>query len=167
LGNWNCKAGATHVEPPMALLSCMITVRGHLDPVDADNAPLLIAPGSHREGRIRETLIAEVVAERGQAACLAAAGDAWLYATPILHASEAAVRPRARRVLQVRSCRREVAGRPGLGGGMRTPRRVAVRPAPPVAGETSSVQWPSERVRHDRIDPDPVVRTWVPAALPT
>jgi hypothetical protein len=34
-------------------------------------------------------------------ACLAEAGDVWLYATPILHASEAAVEARHRRVLQV------------------------------------------------------------------
>jgi hypothetical protein len=33
--------------------------------------------------------------------CLAEAGDAWLYATPILHASDAAVEPKHRRVLQV------------------------------------------------------------------
>lgn len=37
----------------------------------------------------------------GQFACLAAAGDMWAYATPILHASSAATQPRRRRVLQV------------------------------------------------------------------
>jgi hypothetical protein len=33
--------------------------------------------------------------------CLAEPGDIWLYATPILHASEAAVAPVHRRTLQV------------------------------------------------------------------
>jgi hypothetical protein len=36
--------------------------------------------------------------------CLAEPGDIWLYATPILHASEAAVAPVHRRVLQVDFC---------------------------------------------------------------
>jgi len=33
--------------------------------------------------------------------CLAERGDIWAYATPILHASDAARRPSARRVLHV------------------------------------------------------------------
>ena len=37
----------------------------------------------------------------GTAVCEAEAGDVWLYATPILHASEAAKVPTRRRVLQV------------------------------------------------------------------
>jgi hypothetical protein len=34
-------------------------------------------------------------------ACLARAGDAWLYRTAILHASDPAIAPRRRRVIQV------------------------------------------------------------------
>ena len=33
--------------------------------------------------------------------CVAEAGDIWAYATPILHMSERAMRPRRRRVLQI------------------------------------------------------------------
>jgi ectoine hydroxylase-related dioxygenase (phytanoyl-CoA dioxygenase family) len=65
------------------------------------NAPLLIAPGSHKLGRIAENDIRETVQRCGTLACLAEAGDVWLYATPILHASEAATAPIHRRVLQV------------------------------------------------------------------
>jgi ectoine hydroxylase-related dioxygenase (phytanoyl-CoA dioxygenase family) len=79
----------------------MITLRLHLDPVPNTNAPLLIAPGSHTRGRIAENDVAAVVSKCGVVACLAEAGDAWLYATPILHASEAAAIPAHRRVLQV------------------------------------------------------------------
>jgi hypothetical protein len=42
-----------------------------------------------------------VVQQCGTAVCLAEAGDIWLYATPIVHASEAAHVPAHRRVLQV------------------------------------------------------------------
>jgi len=79
----------------------MATLRIHLNAVDADNAPLLVAPGSHRFGRVPVGEIEGVVARCGAVGCLADAGDIWAYATPILHASEAARRPAQRRVLQV------------------------------------------------------------------
>jgi hypothetical protein len=100
-GPWTCKKGLTHVAPPFSVLAGMVTLRVHLDPVSATNAPLLIAPGSHRYGRIPERDVPRVVRECGTLACLAQVGDIWLYATPILHASEAAVDPGHRRVLQV------------------------------------------------------------------
>lgn len=100
-GPWTVKAGLLHVAPPFALLERMVTLRIHLDPVDADNAPLLIAPGSHAMGRVAEADVAAAVDRYGIATCLVETGDIWAYATPILHASEAAHRPRRRRVLQV------------------------------------------------------------------
>lgn len=90
-----------HVEPPFTLLSGMVTLRVHIDPVPASNAPLLIAPGSHKLGRIPEEDVKDVVRHCGTVACLAEPGDVWLYATPVLHASEAAIAPMHRRVLQV------------------------------------------------------------------
>jgi len=100
-GPWTIKAGIQHVAPPQSLLDHMLTLRVHLDPVDADNAPLLIAPGSHCHGRIAEPAIAAHVERHGSYACLADRGDIWLYATPILHASDAARTPRHRCVLQL------------------------------------------------------------------
>jgi len=100
-GPWTCKDGLLHVAPPAALQAGMATLRLHLDPVPPGNAPLLIAPGSHRLGRIPEAEVPTVVRRCGVATCLAGAGDIWLYATPILHASTAAVTPGHRRVLQV------------------------------------------------------------------
>jgi hypothetical protein len=79
----------------------MVTLRVHLDPVSGTNAPLLIAPNSHKLGRIPVAAIDQVVQRCGTAACLASLGDVWLYATPILHASKAATEPRHRRILQV------------------------------------------------------------------
>jgi hypothetical protein len=99
-GPWTIKDGLIHVEPPFDHLARMTTLRVHLDDLGADNAPLLIAPGSHRR-RVTADGIAETVQACGAHACLAEAGDVWLYATPILHASEAARGPTRRRVLQV------------------------------------------------------------------
>lgn len=100
-GPWTVKGGMVHVAPPFELLSRMVTLRAHLDDVPSSNAPLLIAPGSHTFGRIAVEDVDQVVKQCGTATCLAEAGDVWLYATPILHASEAATDPTGRRVLQV------------------------------------------------------------------
>ena len=99
-GPWTIKQGVIHVAPPFALLRRMVTLRIHLDSVDADNAPLLIAEATH-DRLWPEGEIAGAVAAACVHPCLAARGDIWAYATPILHASAAATRPRRRRVLQV------------------------------------------------------------------
>ncbi len=100
-GPWTVKQGRVHVAPPVSLLERMVTVRFHLDPVDADNAPLIVAPGSHRLGLIPEPSIEAVVARPGEAMCLAEAGSVWLYRTLILHASARSRPGRHRRVLQI------------------------------------------------------------------
>lgn len=100
-GPWTVKSGMLHVAPPFALLERMVTIRVHLDDVGHDNAPLLIAPGSHRLGLVREDGIDDAVKACGTHVCLANVGDIWVYATPILHASAAVATPRRRRVLQI------------------------------------------------------------------
>lgn len=99
--HWTVKAGIAHAVPPFAILERMLTLRIHLDPAGPDNAPLLVAPGSHRLGRIAEPDIDAVAARLGAAPCHAQRGDLWAYATPILHASARASRPSRRRVLQL------------------------------------------------------------------
>jgi hypothetical protein len=100
-GPWTRKAGQWHVAPPLSVLERMATVRIHLDDVDEGNAPLLIAPGSHRLGLVGEQHIDGVVQRCGVEACLADVGDVWFYSTLILHASERARPGRRRRVLQM------------------------------------------------------------------
>lgn len=100
-GPWTVKRGLHHVAPPAELLGRMITLRVHLDDVARSNASLMIAPGSHAQGMVPEARIAEVVRDCGTRTCLAVAGDVWLYATLVLHASDAATQPGQRRVLQV------------------------------------------------------------------
>jgi hypothetical protein len=100
-GPWSVKAGVVHVEPPFEIIERMITIRAHLDDCAGDNAPLLIVPGSHRLGRVPSAQAAETAQRLGQATCLAGAGDLWVYATSIVHASERARHPRRRRVLHV------------------------------------------------------------------
>ncbi|BCI69528.1 hypothetical protein SUS17_146 [Sphingomonas sp. S17] len=100
-GPWTVKQGRVHVAPLVSLLARMLTVRFHLDAVDIDNAPLMVAPGSHRLGLIAEARIADVIEQYGEAMCLAEAGSVWLYRTLILHGSARARPGRHRRVLQI------------------------------------------------------------------
>lgn len=108
--HWTIKGGMQHVEPPFGLLAGMLTLRVHLDDVPPENAPLLIAPGSHEFGLIPEADVGRVVRACGTIACLADAGDIWLYRTPILHASEAARAPLHRRVLHLDFAAEELPG---------------------------------------------------------
>jgi hypothetical protein len=69
-GPWTVKSGLLHVAPPFDLLAGMVTLRVHLDPVPETNAPLLIAPGSHRLGQIPEGELKSVVQQCGIATAL-------------------------------------------------------------------------------------------------
>jgi len=98
---WSTKDGLTHVEPPYELLERMVTLRVHLDPVDADNAPLLVARGSHRIGKVDEGRIDEAISQSSILECHARAGDGWLYYPPILHASARSSGAQGRRVIHL------------------------------------------------------------------
>jgi ectoine hydroxylase-related dioxygenase (phytanoyl-CoA dioxygenase family) len=100
-GPWSTKSGLIHVEPPFDVLSGMITIRAHLDDCGDDNAPLLIVPGSHRLGAISAGHASDVARRFGHVRCRANVGDVWVYATPIVHASERARSPTRRRVIHV------------------------------------------------------------------
>ena len=100
-GPWSIKGGFQHVAPPFEILEGMATLRIHLDPVDEDNAPLLVLAGSHRLGQLSEADVSVVAEQAPATACLADRGDVWVYSTPVIHASRPAARPTRRRVLQV------------------------------------------------------------------
>ncbi|HEX8379964.1 MAG TPA: phytanoyl-CoA dioxygenase family protein [Allosphingosinicella sp.] len=100
-GQWTVKSAIPHCVPPAAILERSLTLRVHLDPAGETNAPLLVAPGSHRLGVVAEAAIPAAVERLGARACLAEAGDVWAYRTLVLHASERAGAPVARRVLQL------------------------------------------------------------------
>lgn len=100
-GPWSVKDGVPHVAPSFDILARMLTLRIHLDPVDDANAPLRVALGSHRLGRIAADQAESVAASGQQNVCHAEVGDIWAYRTPILHTSDRARTPTRRRVLQV------------------------------------------------------------------
>jgi hypothetical protein len=99
-GPWSNKDGLQHVEPPFHVIAEMATLRIHLDDCGPENAPLLVARGSHTLPRVPAGLASQVAAALETAVCIARAGDIWCYATSILHASDRASAPSRRRVIQ-------------------------------------------------------------------
>lgn len=100
-GPWSSKDGYLHVAPPFDVLARMVTLRVHLDPVHETNAPLRVATGSQAFGRVAADQAGLRASAAPQISCIANVGDIWAYRTPILHASDRALTPGRRRVLQV------------------------------------------------------------------
>jgi ectoine hydroxylase-related dioxygenase (phytanoyl-CoA dioxygenase family) len=100
-GPWSLKGGIIHVEPPVAILEEMLTVRLHLDDCGDDNGPLRVIPGSHLKGRLTAEQIRQEIAAQPYESCPIATGGALLMRPLLLHASSAARSPRHRRVLHL------------------------------------------------------------------
>lgn len=95
------KEGVDYARPPRHVLEDLLAVRIHLDDCDETNGPLRVSPGTHQQGVIRSTDLADVVTRHGETACLARAGDALLMKPLLLHASSPATAPNHRRVLHL------------------------------------------------------------------
>lgn len=100
-GPWSTKDGVPHVQPPVASLEQMLTVRLHLDDADAANGALRVLPSSHRLGRLSAARIQELRAAQPDVLCAVLAGDALLMRPLILHASGRSTSTRHRRVLHI------------------------------------------------------------------
>jgi ectoine hydroxylase-related dioxygenase (phytanoyl-CoA dioxygenase family) len=99
-GPWSLKAGVVHVRPPAGVLEQMLTVRLHLDACGEDNGPLLVAPGSHRNGiELGQPDVEQF--ERMSVACTVNAGGVVLMRPLLFHASRKALQPAHRRVLHL------------------------------------------------------------------
>lgn len=97
--NWSVKNGLRHVQPPVSLLSQIVTVRIHLDDTPALNGALKVIPGSHCHGRMDQKAISSFVEKADEVVCEAAAGDVLLMSPLILHSSARSEQPSRRRVL--------------------------------------------------------------------
>jgi hypothetical protein len=98
-GPWSEKAGIIHVQPPVAVLEQMITLRLHLDLCDPANGPVRVVAGSHRAGRLSG---AEIDAWRDRHVareCVADRGEVLAMRPLLLHASSPAASPQHRRVI--------------------------------------------------------------------
>jgi hypothetical protein len=100
-GPWTRKHGIDHVEPPLAILAGMLTLRLFLDDCHDADGPLEVARGSHRHGRIAAGAVAAIVARSTIFVGTGQAGDVLVMKALALHRSARAIRPTHRRVLHV------------------------------------------------------------------
>jgi hypothetical protein len=98
-GPWSLKANAWHVQPPLAVLENMLTVRIHLDPANKNNGCLKVIPGSHRDGLLNVEQIREQTRHPCVIYCEVPAGGAFIMRPLLVHASEKISTPCSRRVL--------------------------------------------------------------------
>lgn len=99
--NWSIKDGAQHVQPPVAILERMLTIRLHLDDADESNGALWVSPASHRLGRIPAAQAADAAERLGKQLCEVRAGDALLLRPLTLHASRKGASEKPRRVIHL------------------------------------------------------------------
>jgi ectoine hydroxylase-related dioxygenase (phytanoyl-CoA dioxygenase family) len=98
-GPWSVKAGILHVQPPVAVMENMLTLRLHLDDTDESSGALRVLPGSHRYGRIDVQEIQRQKEQQGATICSVHRGGVMLMRPLLLHASSASTNPGHRRVL--------------------------------------------------------------------
>ena len=98
-GPWSLKDGVTHVQPPASVLERMVTLRIHLDDCPEQNGALKVVADSHRQGKIPERKIAEIIADGEVRVCEVQAGGILVMRPLSVHSSSAAEVPGHRRVI--------------------------------------------------------------------
>jgi ectoine hydroxylase-related dioxygenase (phytanoyl-CoA dioxygenase family) len=98
-GPWTSKPEGVSVQPPVAVLEDVVTLRIHLDDCDATNGALKVVPGSHRHGVVPAAAIADFTPDA--TFCAVPAGGAMLMKPLLLHASNRSTSPRPRRVMHL------------------------------------------------------------------
>jgi ectoine hydroxylase-related dioxygenase (phytanoyl-CoA dioxygenase family) len=102
---WSVKGGISHVQPPIAILEQMLTVRIHLDRTDESNGALKVIPGSHRQGKLTAAEIDRWKQLNLAISADCQAGGVLLMRPLLLHASSIATVPSHRRVIHLEYAR--------------------------------------------------------------
>lgn len=99
---WSIKQGIYHVQPPVALLENMLTLRIHLDAASENNGALRVISGSHKHGKInKDELQQKIKQDDDVVICEAQAGDVLLMRPLLLHASHKNLSLNQRRVIHI------------------------------------------------------------------
>jgi ectoine hydroxylase-related dioxygenase (phytanoyl-CoA dioxygenase family) len=98
---WHQDRAEDGAERAIAFLENTVALRVHLDACGEDNGPLEVVPGSHTHGRLAEPSIAGIAKEAAPALCLTERGDVLAMRPLLLHRSQRAKVPAARRVIHM------------------------------------------------------------------
>ena len=98
-GPWTVKQQQFAVQPPLAILENIFTIRIHLDDTDASNGALRVIPGSHRKGIYRPETIDWT--KETSTHCNVKRGGVMIMRPLLLHASDRATGNSNRRVVHI------------------------------------------------------------------
>ena len=93
------KDGIRHVQGTLDILSQMLSIRVHLDPVTEANGPLFVIPNSHRPSTLSDDKISEREAFNSEM-CIAEPGDVLVFRPLLMHRSPKSTSSSHRRVVQ-------------------------------------------------------------------
>ncbi|HYC79199.1 MAG TPA: phytanoyl-CoA dioxygenase family protein [Planctomycetota bacterium] len=110
---WTERDGVVQAQPPRPWLERRLAVRVHLDDCGADDGPLRLLPGTHRDGRLDPAAVDARRAAVEPAAPLARRGDVLLLHPMLLHASSNARGRGLRRVVHLEFAASDVRDLPG------------------------------------------------------
>ncbi len=99
--NWSRKGEYWHCEAPLSLLSRMVFVRLHLDPMTGDNGAMEIAVGSHQKGFVQSENAACEAEGLPVETCAADRGDLLVMKMLTLHRSRASHDASPRRAVRI------------------------------------------------------------------
>jgi hypothetical protein len=100
-GGWSEKEGLLFVQPPVDVLSQLVAIRIQLDSPSRDSGELLVAPGTHRVGRIPASKVGGVASISSMHVCVVPRAGALVMRPLLVHASRKAAKGTVRRVLHL------------------------------------------------------------------
>jgi hypothetical protein len=98
---WHQDRAENGVDRPIDVLARTVALRIHLDDCDENNGPLEVLPGTHLRARLSGDDIAELAGRTAPLLCLAQRGDIVAMRPLIVHRSQRARKPAARRVVHL------------------------------------------------------------------
>ena len=104
---WHQDRAEDGSERAIGYLENTVALRIHLDACGDDNGPLEVIAGTHDKGRLDAGAIANTIARATPALCLTERGDVVAMRPLLLHRSQRARKPAARRVIHIEYTRSE------------------------------------------------------------
>jgi ectoine hydroxylase-related dioxygenase (phytanoyl-CoA dioxygenase family) len=100
-GPWSVKEGVIYAHAPAYALYDVLGLRVHLDDSTAQNGPLRVLPGSHKDGVLSDDAIHELVARVRSVDCTIAKGEILAMRPLLVHSSSKSHSEGSRRVIHI------------------------------------------------------------------
>lgn len=101
MGPWSVKDGVINAHAPASALDQVLALRVHLDDSTAENGPLRVLPGTHRQDVLSDEAIQALAATLSPVDCLIPKGGVVAMRPLLVHASSKSQSESPRRVLHI------------------------------------------------------------------